>query len=124
VALSSGEELYDILNRPVSLVIGSFEFALGPMGRVGAVMETAVSKRAAQTLVEKQEQQSDLNAFAGEAVGVASAVTFEQAVAFELAQVVAKLVQAVGLLRKLEAPHGRGRAREDGEETRARRLHA
>jgi hypothetical protein len=50
-------------------------------------VETAVSKRAAQTLVEKQEQQSDLNAFGSEAVGVASAVRFEQAVAFELAQV-------------------------------------
>ena len=72
------------------------------MGRVGAVMETAVSKRAAQTLVEKQEQQRDLDAFGGEAVGVAFAVTFKQAVAFELAQVVAKLVQAVGLFRKLE----------------------
>src|SRR2546423_8697674 len=72
------------------------------MGSVGAVMETAVSKRAAQTLVEIQEQQSDLNAFGGEAVGVASAVTLEQAVAFELAQVVAKLVQAVGFLGKLE----------------------
>src|SRR5204862_1255373 len=64
--------------------------ALGPMGRVGAVMETAVSQRAAQALVEEQEQQSNLDAFGGEAIGVASAVTFEQAVAFELAQVVAE----------------------------------
>ena len=83
-------------------MIGGFEFALGLMGRVGTVMETAVSKRAAQALVEKQEQQRDLNAFGGEAVGVASAVTFEQAVAFELAQVVAKLVQAVGGFGKCE----------------------
>ena len=71
------------MDRPVSLVIGSFEFALGPMGRVGAVMETAVSKRATQTLVQKQEQQSDLDAFGGKAIDVTCAVTFEQAVAFD-----------------------------------------
>ena len=69
-ASSSREEFDDILDRPVSLVIGSFEFALGPMGRVGAVMETAVSKRAAQPLVEEQEQQSDLDAFGGKAISV------------------------------------------------------
>ena len=60
-----------MLDRPVSFVIGGFEFALGPMGRVGAVVETAVSKRAAQALVEKQEQQGNLDAFSGEAIGVA-----------------------------------------------------
>jgi hypothetical protein len=67
----NSEELDDILDRTVSLVIGGFEFALGPMGRVGSVMETAVSKRAAQAFVEEQEQQSNLDAFGGEAIGVA-----------------------------------------------------
>ena len=65
MALSSGEELYDILNRPVSLVIGSFEFALGLMSGIWTVVETAVSKGATQALVEEQEQQSDLDAFSG-----------------------------------------------------------
>ena len=52
---SSSEELDDILDRRVSLVIGSFEFAPGLIRGVGMVMETAVSKRSAQALVEEQE---------------------------------------------------------------------
>jgi hypothetical protein len=51
-------------------VIGGFEFALGPVGGIRTVMETAVSKRAAQALVEEQEQQSNVDALGGEAIGV------------------------------------------------------
>jgi hypothetical protein len=39
------------------------------MGGIWLVMETAVSEWTAQTLVEEQKQQSDLDAFAGQAVG-------------------------------------------------------
>ena len=52
-------------------MIGSFEFALGPMDGIRTVMETAVSKRATQALMEEQEQQGNLDAFSGEAIGVA-----------------------------------------------------
>ena len=44
-----------------------------------------------------------MEALAGQAVGVSCAVTFDQAVAFEFAQIVAKLVETVGLFGKLEA---------------------
>ena len=43
-----------------------------------------------------------MDALGGEAVGVARAVAFEQAVALELAQVVAQLVEAVGALGQVE----------------------
>ena len=55
-------------------------------------MEAAVGERAAETFVEEQKEQGNLNPFWGETVGVAGAVTLQQAVAFELAQVVAELV--------------------------------
>jgi len=66
-----------LASRSASLRIGDAE-GLQPVGgavprqwgRVGAVMETAVSQRAAQTLVEELKQQSDLETFAGQAVGV------------------------------------------------------
>jgi hypothetical protein len=53
------------LDSRVSLVIDSFEFALRRMDGFWLVVEAAVSERAAQALVEEQEQQSDLNTFAG-----------------------------------------------------------
>jgi len=56
-ASGSSEELYDVLDRRVSFVVGSFEFALGPMRGVRKVMEAAVSKRSAQAFVEEQEQE-------------------------------------------------------------------
>ena len=49
----------------VSLVIGSFEFALGPMRGVRKVMKAAISKRSAQAFVEEQEQQGNLDALSG-----------------------------------------------------------
>ena len=63
--------------------------------RVRFVVEAAVGQRAAESLVKEQKQQRDLHAFGGETVGVAAAIAFQQAVAFELAQVVAELVQPV-----------------------------
>jgi hypothetical protein len=99
---SSSEELDDILDGRVSLVIGSFEFAPGLIRGVRTVMETAVSKRSAQALVEEQKQQRDLDAFRGEAIGIAGPVTFDQSVALELAQVVAELVESVSFFGEME----------------------
>jgi hypothetical protein len=68
---SGGQHIEDILNGLVSFVVSGFQFAIGAVSGIGLVMEAAVSQRTAESFVEKQEQQSDLEAFAGEAVGVA-----------------------------------------------------
>ncbi len=66
------------------------------------MMEAAVGERPAEALVEEQKQESDVYAFSGEAVSVAAAIAFQQSVAFELAQIVAELVQSVLLRGELE----------------------
>ena len=78
-----------------------------PMGGIGAVVEAAVGQGTAKALVEEEEQECDLEAFGGEAVGIAAAVALEERVAFQLAQMVAELVQAIGFGGKLEGgEHG------------------
>jgi hypothetical protein len=47
------EEIDNVLDGPVSLIIGSFKFALGPMVGVWLVVKATVSKWTAQTLVEE-----------------------------------------------------------------------
>ena len=73
-----------------------------PVGGIGLVMEAAVGQRAAEALVEEQEQECDLDAFCRELVGVAAALALQQTVALQFAQVIAELVQAVGFGGKLE----------------------
>ena len=51
--------------------------------RVWSVVETAVSERSAQTLVEEEEERCDLDALGGEAVGIAGALALEEAMALE-----------------------------------------
>jgi hypothetical protein len=91
-----------LLNGLVCLVVGDLEFTVGPVSRIGLMMETAVSQRTTEALVEEQEQECDLHAFGGEPVGVSAAIAFEQTVTFEFAQIVAELVQLVSMGRKLE----------------------
>ena len=83
------------MNRVVGFVVSGFEFAVGAVSGIGLMMETAVGQRSAQALVEKQEQQCDLESLAGEAVGVMLAIALEQRMALELAKVVTQLIQAV-----------------------------
>ena len=52
--------------------------------------------------MEEQKQECDLNAFWGEAVGIAGAVALQQVVALEFSQIVAELVEAVGFGGKLK----------------------
>jgi hypothetical protein len=54
-------------------------------------VEEAVSQRAADALMERDKEQGRAGALIGQTIGVASAVTFEQAVGFQLAQVIAEL---------------------------------
>ena len=68
----------------------------------GAVMEAAMGERAAEPFVEEEEEQGHLDTFRGEAVGVSGSIPLQQTVAFELAQVVAQLVETVALVREVE----------------------
>ncbi len=77
-------------------------FAVRSAGRVGFVMKAAVGQRAAEPLVEEQKQQRDMHTLGGETVGVAAAIAFQQAVPFELAQIVAEMVQPVLFRGELE----------------------
>ena len=55
---------------------------------IGAVVEAAVGEGTAEPFVEEEKEQRDLNPLGGETVGVAGAVTLQQPVALQLAQVV------------------------------------
>ena len=78
-------------------MVGELEFAVRPVAGIGLVMEATVGQRAAELLVEEEEQECDLHAFGGEPVSVAGTITFEQAVTFEFAQIVAELIETVSL---------------------------
>src|SRR5262249_54713376 len=73
VKASGGKQVDDLLDGFVGAVVGGFEFAGRLVSDVGAVMETAVGKRAAEPLVEEQEEQRHLDPFRCEAIGVAGA---------------------------------------------------
>src|SRR5947209_8806815 len=102
VTLRRGQKVNDFLNGLVCLVVGEFKFAVRSVAGIGPVMEATVGQRTAELLVEEQEQERDLHTFGGEPVSVAGSITFEQAVTFEFAQIVAELVQPVSMGRKLE----------------------
>jgi hypothetical protein len=68
----------------------------------GAVVEAAMGEWAAEPFVEEEEEQGHLNAFRGEPVCVSGSIALQQTVTFELAQVVAQLVEAVALIREVE----------------------
>src|SRR5258708_13649535 len=83
-------------------MVGGFELAVWPVCRVGFVMEAAISERTTKALVEEQEQEGDVQAFCRQAVSVVAAIALEQIVPFQLAQVVAQLVETVSFGGKLE----------------------
>ena len=65
-------------------------------------MEAAVGEGATEPFVEEQKQECDIDALGGEAVGIALAVALHQPVTFQLAKVVAKLIQPVGPFGEVE----------------------
>ena len=73
------------MDGSVSSVIGGFQFAGWLVAGGRAVMEAAMGEWAAESFVEEEEEQGDLNAFRGEPVRVSGSVTLQQPVAFELA---------------------------------------
>jgi hypothetical protein len=66
-------------------VIGGLQFAVWAFCWIGFVVEAAVGEGATEALVKEQEQERDVNAFGGQAVGIASAIPLEQTVPFEFA---------------------------------------
>ena len=99
---SSGKQVDDLLNGFVGAVICGFQFTVWLVTGDGAVVEAAVGERTAEPLVEEEKEQRDLDAFRGEAVGVAGSIPLQQAVTFEFAQVVAQLVDAVASVGEME----------------------
>src|SRR3984893_16946940 len=97
-----GEEIDDVLDGFVGAVVCGFELAVGTVVGVRAVVEAAVGERSAQPFMEEQKEQGNLDALDGEAIGVAGSVTLDEAVRFELAQVVAELVEAISTLGETE----------------------
>src|SRR5580704_10008811 len=103
---SGGEQIDDLLNGLVGAVVGGFELAGRLVLGVGAVVEAAVGEWAAKPFVEEQKKQGNLDPFGGETVGVAGAVTLQEPVAPQLAQVVAELVETVGAVGEVEGSEG------------------
>src|ERR1700750_354752 len=99
---SSGKQIDDVLDSCVGAMICGFQLAGRTMMVNGAVMEAAMCERAAEPFVEEEEEQGRLDTFWGEAVGVSGSVPLQQTVAFELAQVVAQLVETVAFVREVE----------------------
>jgi hypothetical protein len=61
------------------------------------MMETAVGQGTTEALMEEEKQQSHLDALAGEPIGVTRPSPFQQGVAFQLAKIVAQLIQTVDI---------------------------
>jgi len=51
---------------------------------------------------EEEKKQCHLNTFDGQPVGISGAIALQQAVALEFAQIVAELVEPIGVGRKLK----------------------
>src|SRR3954462_14062601 len=82
---SGGKQVDDLLNGFVGAVISGFQFTGWLVTGDGAVVEAAVGERTAEPFVEEEKEQRDLDAFRGEAVGVAGPIPLQQAVTFEFA---------------------------------------
>jgi len=74
-------------------VKGRFELGVEAMSAVRSVAEEQMSQETAETLVKEDQEDCDFHPLVGQAIGVALAITLEQAVGAHLAQVVAELVQ-------------------------------
>ena len=62
------------MNGIVGLVISGFEWDLGASLGVGPVVEETIGEGAAETLMEKEEQERHFNPLVGESIGVVVAV--------------------------------------------------
>jgi hypothetical protein len=102
VGSSCSQEVHDVFDRLVGPMVGGLEAAVGSVLRIRSMVKAAVGKGTTQALMEEQKQYGDLNTLEGEVVGVTVAVAFQQPVPLELSQIVAELVEAVGLIGEVE----------------------
>jgi hypothetical protein len=84
-ASSGGDQIDDFLDRCIGMMIGRLERAIGSALSVGLVVQAAVGEGTAQALMKEEEQESNLDAFFREAVGIAWSVPLQEAVSLELA---------------------------------------
>ena len=94
-----------MVDRVVGLVISGFDFGQGSGGLGRAT--PAVGERAADALVEEDEEQGPAGRFLGETKGVAPTIALQQSVGFELAQVVSQLGKRVAFGVEGEAGQNR-----------------
>ncbi len=69
------------------------------------MVEAAVGEGAAESFMEEQKQERNIDAFGRQSVGIAAAIALQKTVAFHLAQIVAELVEPVrfrGQLKRSE----------------------
>jgi hypothetical protein len=99
---SGGKQIDDLLDGFVGAVICGFQFSLRLVTGDRTVMEAAVSERTAEPFVEEEKEQRNLDAFWREVVSVAGSIPLQQAMAFEFAQVLAQLADAVASVGALE----------------------
>jgi hypothetical protein len=82
---SSGKPVDDLLDGFVGAVVCGFQLAGRLVTGDRTVVEAAVGERTAEPFVEEEKVQRDLDAFRGEAVGVAGSIPLQQTVTFEFA---------------------------------------
>ena len=99
---SRGQQIDDLLDGFVGAVVCGFQLAERLVTGGRTVVEAAVGERTAEPLVEEEEEQRNLDAFRGETVGVAGSIALQQPVTFELAQVVAQLVEVITSVGEME----------------------
>ena len=93
---SGRKQLEDVFDGLISAMIGGFDLTGRLSLRIGATLEQAGGERAADALVEEDEEKRDLGSFGGEAVSIGLATALQKVVSLHFAQVVAKLGESVG----------------------------
>ncbi len=73
------------MNGVVSFVISGLERDLGESLGMGPVVEETIGEGAAETLMEKEEQERHFNSLVGEAIGVVVPVALHQIMGLHLA---------------------------------------
>ena len=74
---SGGEQIDDLLDCCIGTMVGGLEATVGFMLNIGLMVEAAVGEGPAQPFVKEEEQQSNLDTFCVEAVGVVGAISLQ-----------------------------------------------
>ena len=74
---SGGEQIDDLLDCCIGTMVGGLEATVGSMSKIGLMVEAAVGEGPAQPFVKEEEQQSNLDTFCVEAVGVVGTISLQ-----------------------------------------------